>query len=367
MMEAYGQFHDPDPPVATADTPAAVQVRARWLRRRSRRRTWFGASAGVVLLAVVGAGVASRSAGGSSSNSSCAGGVRFGGSSYVLESFNSAVFEPGELGDVVGIVKRTEECPQRDGDASELPEGTELRVARGVEPEVLLAAEVDGHVVVFRSGLPPRSVAVEDMFLLDDVVEMGINSEVDGETRWATVLAPDQIATVVSGITNAATVRPDWSRSDSVTLEFVRSDGLRTRTGYLVDDGLLYDRSEGLQLSQAAMTVITGAFGEAPSAPVTDGLTVTGSASTGAVHPHAQCRRDRPDLAATSGETIQVAGPRRESITFIFISGPAIESFSIHSDQLAGGIPLPDEPGRVMIELFTESESFCAVVDVIEP
>ena len=365
-MDAFEQLHDPDQPTATTDTLKAVQDRARGIRRRAVRRTWLGASVAAVLLMVVGIGVASRFQRGTSDNSSCAGGVRIGGNSYVSESFNSGVFEPGDLGDVVGVVKRTEVCPERDGDASGVPVGAELRVVRGVDPGVLLAAEVDGRVEVFRSGFPPESVPVDELLMLDDVVEIGINSEFDGETRWATVLDPGQIANVVGGIRSAAAVPADWSRGDGVTLEFVRSDGLRTRTPYLVDDGLLYDRRKGLQLSRAAMTVLTRALAEAPPAPVTDGLTLTGSASTGAVHPHAQCRRDRPDLAATPGETIQVAGPRRTSITFIFISGPAIESYSVHSDQLADGIRLPDEPGRVIVELFTDSESFCSVADVIE-
>jgi len=61
-----------------------------------------------------------------------------------------------------------------------------------------------------------------------------------------------------------------------------------------------------------------------------------------------------------------VAGSRSTSITFVFVSGPAIEPFSIHSDQLAGGIRLPDEAGRVTLEMLTDFESFCAVVDIIE-
>lgn len=366
VMDAFEQLHDPDQPTATTDTLTAVQDRAGRIRRRAVRRTWLGASVAVVLLVVVGVGVASRFQGGTSDNSSCAGGVRFDGNSYVSEGFNSAALEPGDLGDVVGVVTRTDVCPERDGDASELPLGAELRVPRGVDPGVLLAADVGGRVQVFRSGFPPDSVPVDKMFILDDVVEIGINSEYDGETRWATVLDPSQIATVVGGLRSASPVPADWSRSDSVTLEFVRSDGLKTRTRYLVDDGLVYDRGEGLQLSRAAMTVITMALADAPPAPMTDGLTITGSASTGTVHPSAQCRRDRPDLRASPGETMQVAGPRRTSITFIFISGPTIESYSIQRDQLADGIRLPDEPGRVMVELFTDSESFCAVVDVIE-
>ena len=365
-MDRFEQFHDPEPPPVATDTLAAVQGRARGLQRRSRRRTWVAATAGVVLLAVAGAGVASRLPGGSSGSGDCARGVRFDGRSYFTESFNAAAFEPGELGDVVAVVKRTEVCPQRDGDASDLPVGAELRVARGVDPDVLVAAEVAGKVVVFRSAFPPKTVTVEDMFLLDDVVEVGINSEYDGETRWATLLDPASIAMVVTGITNAATVRADWSQSNGVFLEFIRSDGLRTRTRYLVDEGLLYDRGEGLQLPEAARRVISSALQEAPPAPVIDGLTVNGSAETGVVHPQAQCRQDRPDLTATPGETIQVAGPRRTSITFVFVSGPAIKPFSIDGDQLAAGIRLPDEAGRVTLEMFTEFESFCAVVAIIE-
>lgn len=105
------------------------------------------------------------------------------GLNYLFEEFNAGVLNGGDLGDVVGVVQRTDVCPDRDGDASDLPVGTELRAADGVAPEVLIAAEVDGQVVVFRSMLPPQDVSVEARLLLDDVVEVGINSDYDGMTR----------------------------------------------------------------------------------------------------------------------------------------------------------------------------------------
>lgn len=63
------------------------------------------------------------------------------GLNYLFEEFNAGVLDGGDLGDVVGVVQRTDVCPDRDGDASDLPVGTELRAADGVAPEVLIAAE----------------------------------------------------------------------------------------------------------------------------------------------------------------------------------------------------------------------------------
>lgn len=54
------------------------------------------------------------------------------------------------------------------------------------------------------------------------------------------------------------------------------------------------------------------------------------------------------------------------SITFVFVSGPEIEAYAIHGEDLATGIELPDNAGPVIVELTSDFGSFCSVVQVVE-
>jgi hypothetical protein len=308
----------------------------------------------------------------------CSGGVFLDGRIYDVETFNDGVLEPSDLGAVLGVVERNVSCPSRDGEAGEVAVGTELRAISGIDPGVGFAAEVDGRVRVFRSSRPPEGLELDEVLPLDDVVEIGLNSAYDGSTRWATIDDPDQIAAIVEGVRSGPIVaspieeliRPGLR----AVFEIVRSDGLRTRTTYVIDRRLLSDRIGGegewtaRELSESAAGIIDAALDAAPSARPRDGLVLVGASGTADVLDVAACRLDRPQLVASAGERLSIEGSRSGGITFAIVSGPGIESYAVDDEAIDDGIALPDTVGLLLIELvsFNLGTSFCSVVEVLE-
>lgn len=298
---------------------------------------------------------------------------------YDAERFNDGVFEPGDLGEVVGVVDETVACPSRDGEAGEVPVGTEFRSVLGIDPGVGIAAEIDGGVHFFRSFNPPHDLGIDQLLNLDDVVEIGLNSDYDGSTRWATIDDPDQISAIVAAVRGAPVVESSFDDASQHSLqrvffELVRSDGLRTRTTYTLDNRLLSDRRvqqsgwTARQLTGSAATIIDAALDAAPPSTPRDGLELVGVSGTADVLDRAECRLDRPQLVAAPGERLVIGGPRSNGISFAIISGPNIEAYSVEHDAIGDGIPLPAATGPVLIELASNNlgTSFCSVIDLVD-
>lgn len=325
-----------------------------------------------VLVAAVLAGCTSDTGGGD-----CSGGVFLDGRIYDVETFNDGVLEPSDLGRVLGVVERNVSCPSRDGEAGEVAVGTELRSISGIDPGVGFAVEVDGRVRVFRSYRPPEGLEIDEVLPLDDVVEIGLNSANDGSTRWATIDDPDQIAVIVEGVRSgpivASPIEELLRPGLRTVFEIVRSDGLRTRTTYVIDRRLVSDRVGGegdwlaRELPGAAAGIIDAALDAAPLARPREGLVLVGVSGMADVLDVAACRLDRPQLVASAGERLSIEGSRSGGITFAIVSGPGIESYAVDDDSIDDGISLPDTVGLLLIELvsFNLGASFCSVVEVL--
>lgn len=301
---------------------------------------------------------------------------------YDAERFNDGVFDPADLGQVVGVVDRTVACPSRDGEAGDFPAGdfpvgTEFRSVPGIDPGVGIAAEVDGVVRFLRSFNPPQELDIDRLLLLDDAVEIGLSSDYDGSTRWATIDDPDRITAILAAVRNAPVVESSFDevgrRSlQTVYFEVVRSDGLRSRTPYTLDSRLLSDRRlqqsgwTARELTGEAAAIIDAALDAAPPATPRDGLELVGTSGTADVLDRTACRWDRPQLLAATGERLVIGGPRSAGISFAIISGPNIEAYSVEHDAISEGIPLPAATGPVLIELVSMNlgASFCSVIDL---
>jgi hypothetical protein len=307
----------------------------------------------------------------------CAVGVFMLGRLYDAERFNDGVFDPGDLGQVVGVVDRTVDCPSRDGEAGEVPIGTKFHSVPGIDPGVGIAAEIDGGVRFFRSFNPPQDLDIDQLLSLDDAVEIGLNSDYDGSTRWATIDDPDQISTIIDAVRSAPVVESSFDAASrqalqTVFFEVVRSDGLRTRTTYTLDGRLLSDRRvresgwTARELPGAVAAIIDAALDAAPFAVPRDGLELVGASGTAYLLDRSECRLDRPQLVAAPGERLVIGGPRSGGISFALISGPDIEVYSVGHDAIGEGIPLPESVGPVLVELVSNNlgASFCSVIDV---
>jgi hypothetical protein len=331
--------------------------------------------------ALVAFALASVVVGGCSSNSGeggdCMGGVFMLGRLYDAERFNDGVFDPADLGQVVGVVDRTVACPSRDGEAGDFPVGTEFRSVPGIDSGVGIAAEVDGVVRFLRSFNPPQELDIDRLLLLDDAVEIGLSSDYDGSTRWATIDDPDRITAILAAVRNAPVVESSFDDAgrrslQTVYFEVVRSDGLRSRTTYTLDSRLLSDRRlqqsgwTARELTGEAAAIIDAALDAAPPATPRDGLELVGTSGTADVLDRTACRWDRPQLLAATGERLVIGGPRSAGISFAIISGPNIEAYSVEHDAISEGIPLPAATGPVLIELVSMNlgASFCSVIDL---
>ncbi|MEN9504088.1 MAG: hypothetical protein RI958_14 [Actinomycetota bacterium] len=321
------------------------------------------------------AGCGSDSGGGGD----CSGGVFLLGRVYDVENFNDGVLEAADLGPVLGVVQRNVACPGRDGEAGEVPVGTELRTIQGIDPGIGFAAEIDGRVRVFRSYNPPTDLAIEQLLPLDDVIEIGLNSTHDGDTRWATIDDPGQIAAILDAARTAPIVESSFEDALrpglKTVFEIVRSDGLRTRTVYTIDRRLLSDRRvdrsgwTARELPGSVAAIIDTALDAAPQPRPRDGLELVGRSGTADVLDPAACRLDRPQLSAVAEDRLLIGGSRSGGITFAIISGPGIEGYAVDDEAIGDGIPLPDTVGPVLIELWSMNlgTSFCSVIDVEGP
>lgn len=362
----FDELLDTSPPRITPVEVAAVERRAAAIERR--RRAFVRGGVGVVTVVAVFAVAGSLLGGTHSSDDdgSCSSGVEWDGRFYSDDAaINSGVLDPADLGDVLGTVRRTGVCATRDLDASSLPVGTEIRVVNGVDPKIGIGALVDGSVEFFRTSDGLFDFTAAQALLLDDIVEIGINSNYDGSTRWNSINDDADVNVVIDGVREAHRV-PALPFYDAgfhrIFLEFVRSDGLRIRAAYAFEDGALLFRDDSRQIAEGARDLIDLALAEAPAAPVVDELSITDGARSGAVHPMGYCRSDRPDLIAVKGSVLSVDGGKRGSVIAFFVSGEGIDSYGV--DDGSRQVRMPEVAATVTVEISTSVEQYCTSVRV---
>lgn len=238
---------------------------------------------------------------------SCVGGLVVDGAWYQPD-WNSPAPEESELGEVIGTVDGPWDCyvaAEELGDgvfATGIPDGSEVRrIGTRRVDEALATVSRDG-VAVFRS---PDSLSLTSA-LDDEIVAVGVNSEYDGTTRFATIDDPAVIARLV----DAARAVDQEASFDGLNegmryfIEFVHADGLSTSFPYGVERAQLSDRVVGEVWADAIET----AMAQSGGAPTVEGLTVSAADSEAPTHPLGSCRLDRADLSATPGEIVMVGG-----------------------------------------------------------
>ncbi len=364
----FDELFDTAPPSAGPVEVAAVQRRAAVISHR--RRALVGGGVGVLVVAAVFAVTSSLLSArhGVDDDGSCSSGVKWDGRFYADDAaINSGVLDPADLGDVLGTIRRTDVCATRDLDASLLPVGTEIRVVEGIDPKIGIGALVGGRVEFFRTSDGLFDFTAEQALLLDDVVEIGVNSNYDGSTRWNTIEDAADVKAVIDGIRAAQRV-PALPFYDAgfrrIFLEFVRSDGLRIRAAYAFEEGALLFRDDARRIGGVARGIIDAALSSAPLAPVVSGLSISDDERSGAVHPIGYCRTDRPDLTAVAGSVLTADGASSRSVLAFFVSGEGIEAYG--ADDGTRQVRLPDVAATVIVEMSTSVEQYCSTVRVTD-
>lgn len=299
---------------------------------RPRRRGAVLAVAALVAVAAfagVIAVVRSQESGGGSV-ASCGEAVGIDGRIYQRDSFNDDAVPVEALGDVVGVVEEQWTCDDTGPDrtipaegivASLLSPGTELRSIGTGPASSTVAAVLDGRVIVYQAS------DVDRFSFTADVSEIGINSEYDGTTRFATI--DDQ--STISVLMDAARSSPQTDRRDDDTdlddrqyfVELVRTDGLRTVIPYWIDEAILGDRT----VPDTWSTSVENALAQSPDQPIVDYIALAGDGVAG-FHLNGGCRRDRPDLVVAPNDTLTFVIDPALQLSFVFVTSRPLDPTS---------------------------------------
>lgn len=339
--------------------PNYHELRTRTTPRAASHRGPLLAIAAVVVVAVFGGVVAlvrSDGSDGGGSVSSCGEIVGINGRIYQRDNFNDDAVPVDELGDVIGAVDQRWNCD--DGDrsipedvivASLLTPRTELRSIGSGPASSTIAAVFDGQVVVYQAA------DVDRLSFTADVSEIGINSDYDGSTRFATITDPSTIATLM----DAARSSPQsGQREDDADLddrryfvELVRTDGLRTVIPYWIDEGQLGDRN----VPDSWATAVELALGEGPDQPIIDDITLTDGDRVASFHPNGACRRDRPDLDVPPKSTLNFVTDPTVQLSFVFVTTQPLdpnngEPADAFAPDVSATFEVPDREGTLIVE-----------------
>lgn len=290
----------------------------------------------------------------------CAGGLVVDGVWYQPD-WNSPAPEESELGEVVGTVDGPWDCyvaAEQLGDgvfATGIPDGSEVRRfgTRRVD-EALATVSRDG-VAVFRS---PDSLSLTNA-LDDEVVAIGINSEYDGTTRFATIDDPEVIARLVDAAraVDQETSFDGLNEGTRYFVEFVHADGLSTSFPYGVERAQLSDRVVGEVWADAIET----AMAQSGGTPTVEGLTVSAAGVDAPTHPLGSCRLDRADLSATPGEIVTVGGEAvADDVTepWWWINPPGGTGDMVPAASQTGqGLLVPNVDGVMIVEIYLRTDA----------
>ena len=345
--------------------------------RKSHALIFIGAA--LVVLSVGVGGLLLLETGGRSggdSDATCGEVVAIDGRIYVRDDYNTDAVEASDLGSVIDRVDQEWPCDDT-GDEQEVPTegvvasvlspGTELRTI-GSEPSEAMVAAVNGDEVWVYVNL------TGDRFAFNaDVSVIGINSGFDGTTRFATIDDPILVSQLVDDLRVAPTAPRANDETDlddeQVSIELVRSDGLRTVVQYWIDEDQLADRRVGSSWA----TAVNDALASGPPQPIVDGITMIGDGGVARFHPNGACRRDRPDLEVEQGEVLSIAVDDGLEVSYFYVSPrPPINSSQTPPDPGYLGEPgqrfiVPELVGTTVVEAgLTRSADVCAVLLVTE-
>ncbi|WP_395154105.1 hypothetical protein [Ilumatobacter sp.] len=336
-------------------------------------------AAALVVLSVSFGGLLLLQPGGRSdgeSDATCGEAVAIDGRIYFRDGYNTDAVDASDLGAVIDRVDQAWPCNDTGDDqevptdgvvASALPPGTELR-AIGSEPSDVRVAAVNGDEV--RVYVSPTG----DRFAFSaDVFEIRINSGFDGSTGLATIDDPTLVRQLVNDLRVAPTAPRANDETDlddeQVTVELVRSDGLRTVVPYWIDEDQLADRRVG----DSWATAVNDALASGPPQPIADGITMIGAKGVARFHPNGACRRDRPDLEVQQGEVLSIALTDGTEISHLYVSPrPPTNSGETPPDPSYLSEPgqtfiAPELVGTTVVEAgLSQSADVCTVLLVTE-
>jgi hypothetical protein len=304
-----------------------------------------------VIAIIVGVILAST---GTTCGCSCDPGVSFSGRFYKVGAFDSV--STASVGGIIGTVE--------ESGCGGPPEGTTLRTVAGFHPQALLAADVDGRVVIV-NGVAEPDVPNDEVFGLDQVIGVELD-------RYGLPITLDEAtsASVIEAIRNAPmlaapTVGGAPFDGTSWPLVLVRSDGIRPTVEWSEATDVVAGAVRRLQLSREVGDQLREVLRDAGPVPIVDGLALTGGGTMGPLHPAGACDTSRPDFVAETGSTVTLVGdrlPEIESIIVTRVDEPMDES--ILADYF---FVVPDVPTIVEVEIAATSGNYCAVVQVRQP
>lgn len=320
----------------TYEALAIVQVVMRW--------PWF-------LLALFGFAAGCGTTTGSHRAASCVEAIIVDGVTYARDSYNDARLGDEHLDREVGTVDGTYNC-EEDGPASELDgiwgpsnlQGNEVWTVSGQPSESVLAVATGQGVQLYRSmAVPPLDSVIEGA-----ITAIGINSEFDGETRFATIDDPATIEQLVAALGDARPADGSGTSGLRYFIEFEHHDDLVTVVPFWATTNRLGDRVVGDEWPAA----IDRALAASPEGPTMEGLALEGASGTGTFHPVGACRHDRVDLEVTPGEWL--IAPHEGSSETRWWLNPAqpAQSGSTASSQVGTTVVVPNFDGTVIVEVF---------------
>ena len=328
-----------------------------------RSRLLFGSLCVAVGLPACGdANGAGDGALGSSSDAAadCIGGLVVDGVWYQPD-WNSPAPEESELGEAVGTVEGPWDCyaeSEELGDgvfATGIPDGSEVRrIGTRAVDEALATVSRDG-VALFRSSDSLSLTSALD----DGIVAIGVNSEYDGTTRFATIDDPATIARLVDAARSGDEETSFDGLNDGTRyfVEFVHADGLSTSFPYGVERAQLSDRVVGEVWADAIET----AMAQSSGAPIVEGLIVSAGGVDAPTHPLGLCRLDRADVTAVPGEIVTVGGEAVAAEVvepWWWINPPnGTGDLVPAASQTGPGLLVPNVDGAMIVEIYLRADA----------
>lgn len=286
----------------------------------------------------------------------CEGGLVVDGVPYRVDWRGAGAIP--DLGERIGTVENSFDCgspvPAGDGIwASLLPTGAAVyAIATRPVSEALVVVAGDETFLV----RTPESLSVEGVVATGEpaaeVVAIGINSEFDGTTRFATIDEPVVVAALLAVLRSADATGDLTPLSDGERyfIEFVHADGLSTIIPYAVGRAQLWDRPVG----DAWATAIADALLDAEGPTAVDGFLVRSPSASTLLHPRGSCRTDLADLVATPGEVLTVAFDEGDEVRW-WLNPPVPGDGMLRPipSQVGPTLLVPDFDGSLIAELTT--------------
>lgn len=288
------------------------------------------------------------------SAASCIGGIQIDGAGYVHDYYNTGRFQPEDVGELIGEVEHTYDCeaPSKEGveegiwSSSGLPEGTEIHALAGQPVDEVVVAIVDVGVEVYRSAALDQLATV----LNGEVVAIGINSDFDGQTRFATIDDPAVVKALVDAARDGEETPDSTAHGSGIRyfIAFEEDNGLLTVVPYAIGAGQLGDRVVGEVWADA----VTQALDTSEPAATIDGFTASGSNGAAAFHRYGACRHDRVDLEVNPGEHLRADYDESLELRW-WMNSPQPSERQLATPSRSGAIlKVPDFKGTMIVEAY---------------